>query len=131
MSNRRATDIDMPRCPNTNAAGVCMYRGPCLVCACARAQMPSIKKTCGCSAGILLNRETYVFERCDECKLFASDDDALGAVLSLLTLLGDVYEALPGSMTVADAMDALTHRCAVLRPRPSPKPKTRKGSRKP
>lgn len=32
--NRRGNDDYIPRCPNTDAAtGVCMYVGPCLVCA--------------------------------------------------------------------------------------------------
>lgn len=37
VSNRKATDT-FERCPNTNAAGVCMYIGPCLSCYDARAR---------------------------------------------------------------------------------------------
>lgn len=34
--NRRGNDDSIPRCTNTNAAGVCMYSGPCLECTNAR-----------------------------------------------------------------------------------------------
>lgn len=60
-------------------------------------------RTCGCSAGILINRETYAIERCDDCNLFETDEDAMHGLDAQLTLLGDVYEA--GAQTVADAHD--------------------------
>jgi len=37
MSNRKAEDT-FPRCTNCDARGVCMYVGPCLECAFARAR---------------------------------------------------------------------------------------------
>lgn len=46
MSNRRPEDTHMPRCPDCDASGRCMYVGPCLSCACARARStpaPSMK----------------------------------------------------------------------------------------
>ncbi len=58
-------------------------------------------RTCGCSAGILINRETLAIERCDECALFASDGDAMIALDGMLKILGDVYEA--GTRTAPDA----------------------------
>lgn len=78
---------------------------------------PTRTRTCGCSAGILINRETYTIERCDECALFATDDDAMAAMDALLTLLGDVYESLTATWrpsrvlgeTVADAYDSMEH----------------------
>lgn len=64
-------------------------------------------KTCGCRrAGLLVDRTTGSVTRCDECALFATDDDAVAAVDALLLVLGEVYDRLPNA-TVADAHDAL------------------------
>lgn len=38
MSNRTGKLDTIPPCSNTDKRGVCMYAGPCLECACARAR---------------------------------------------------------------------------------------------
>lgn len=64
-------------------------------------------KTCGsCSAGICLMNGTEV-QRCDDCKLFESDQDAADAVGQLLALLHEEYQGRETSDTVADAFARL------------------------
>lgn len=66
-------------------------------------------RSCGCrQAGVLLNAETLEVMRCDECNLFDTDEDAAAAVAELLKVLGEVYEAITGS--VGDALDELERR---------------------
>lgn len=65
-------------------------------------------KTCGCRrAGIIIDHTTGNVARCDECALFATDEDAATALDALLLVLGEVYDRMPGDATVADAHDAL------------------------
>lgn len=62
---------------------------------------------CGCErAGILvMNNGAWEIERCDECQMFDSDDDAAEAVSELLKLLHRVHVA--DGRTVADAFDVI------------------------
>lgn len=62
---------------------------------------------CGCErAGILvMNNGAWEIERCDECQMFDSDDDAAEAVSGLLKLLHRVHVA--DGRTVADAFDVI------------------------
>lgn len=81
------------------------------------------KKTCGsCYAGILLMQDGIgdqeVIERCDECGLFETDDDAVNAVRHLLELLHEEYETGDDETTVADAHDDIVERTRKLRPLP-------------
>lgn len=63
---------------------------------------------CGsCHAGILVMNGNEV-QRCDECALFETDEDAVEAVRELLKMLGRAYRRCPPEAnTVADALDAL------------------------
>lgn len=74
--------------------------------------MTTRQRTCGCDAGILRNRCTNEIERCDDCSLFATDDDAAAAVDELIRVLGNLYEA--GDGTVADAFETLRARCRAF-----------------
>lgn len=66
------------------------------------------KKTCGsCSAGIVVS-DGVTIQRCDECKLFETDEDAAHAVVTLLAQLAIVYEGNPKD-TVADALDRIVN----------------------
>lgn len=73
---------------------------------------------CGsCHAGILVGINHNEIQRCDECALFESDDDAVAAVRVLTKLLHKTYKRQlkkhGNSFTVADAMDLIVAREAL------------------
>jgi hypothetical protein len=68
---------------------------------------------CGCKrAGIGIFNDNYEIQRCDDCNLFETDDDAAAAVHHLLRLLGEEYRN--GGGTVADAADRIADRTKAL-----------------
>lgn len=83
-------------------------KAPCQLC-----QRRERRETCGsCTAGILIGVNGDEIQRCDECALFESDDDAIAAVQELGKLLhasyvrgGDDAFTPPEDRTVADALD--------------------------
>lgn len=80
-------------------------------------------ETCGsCFAGILIGVNGNEIQRCDECALFETDDDAVEAMRALGKLLHKVYTRglRAGSFTVADAHDQIAddvQRAPLLRRR--------------
>lgn len=78
---------------------------PCDLC-----QQRRIGGTCGsCTAGILIGVNGNEIQKCDECALFESDDDAVAAVAELGKLLHAEYQRglASGGDTVADALDRI------------------------
>ncbi len=69
-------------------------------------------KGCGCErAGVLLmNGPPREIQKCDDCALFETDDDAANAVDLLLGLLHEEYERGPASGTVSDAFDRMKEK---------------------
>jgi hypothetical protein len=68
-------------------------------------------KGCGCKQAGILVANKWEIQKCDECALFETDDDAANATTALLQLLHRVYASLPNSATVADAYEVMRERC--------------------
>lgn len=65
---------------------------------------------CGsCHAGILVMNGNEL-QRCDDCELFETDEDAAMATDRLLGLLGRAYREAPAGATVAGTLAALLGR---------------------
>lgn len=88
-------------------------KDPCEIC-----QRREAGETCGsCFAGILVGVNGNEVQRCDECALFETDEDAVIAMLELAKLLHETYVAglKRGSYTVADAMDKVADAVRLQR----------------